>query len=178
MTGSEIGGVVSEARCGEYLMTKAVEKITLFPSQEIPYERLLPSESNVRRVKAGVLVEELAADIARCSLLQSLSVRLMLDGMGNETDMFEIPAGGRRFQAVLLLVKQKSSAKETEIPCIVRETGSDIFAEDDPLAENMLRVTLHPLDQFQAFVSLCENGQGNKEIATAYFVTQQVVKKR
>ena len=56
VTGSEIGRVASGARCGENLMTKAVQKITLSPSRDIPFEKLVLSQSNVRRIKAGVSV--------------------------------------------------------------------------------------------------------------------------
>jgi hypothetical protein len=44
-------------------------------------------------------------------LLQSLSIRPVLDADGNETGMFEVPAGGRRYRALGLLVKQKRLAK-------------------------------------------------------------------
>jgi ParB family chromosome partitioning protein len=105
-------------------------------------------------------------------------VRAVLDAEGIETGMFEIPAGGRRFQALSLLVKQKRLAKTALIPCIVRDAASDILAEDDSLAENMQRVALHPLDQFRAFVALREKGQGEEAIAAAFFVTPQIVKQR
>ena len=178
VTENEIGRVASDARRGEDLMTKAVQKITLSPSRDIPFDKLVLSQSNVRRIKAGVSVEELAEDIARRGLLQSLSVRPVLADDGTETGKFEIPAGGRRFQALSLLVKQKRLAKTTPIPCIVRDAASDILAEDDSLAENMQRVALHPLDQFRAFVSLRDKGQSDAEIAAAFFVTPQVVKQR
>jgi ParB family transcriptional regulator, chromosome partitioning protein len=170
--------VASDARRGEELMAKAAQKITLSPSRDIPFDKLMLSQSNVRRIKAGVSVEELAEDIARRGLLQGLSVRPILDDDGSETGKFEIPAGGRRFQALSLLVKQKRLNKTTPIPCIVRDAGSDILAEDDSLAENMQRVALHPLDQFRAFVALREKGQGDEEIAAAFFVTPQIVKQR
>ena len=101
-------------------MAKAVQKVTLSPSRDIPFDKLVLGQSNVRRIKAGVSVEELAEDIARRGLLQGLNVRPMLDAEGVETGMFEIPAGGRRFQALSLLVKQKRLAKSVPIPCIVR----------------------------------------------------------
>ena len=82
-------------------MTKTVQKITLSPSRDIPFDKLMLSQSNVRRIKTGVSVEELAEDIARRGLLQGLNVRAILDADGVETGMFEIPAGGRRFQAIL-----------------------------------------------------------------------------
>lgn len=159
-------------------MAKAAQKITLSPSRDIPFDKLVLSQSNVRRIKAGVSIEELAEDIARRGLLQGLNVRPVVDAEGVETGMFEIPAGGRRFQALSLLVKQKRLAKTAPIPCIVRDTASEILAEDDSLAENMQRVALHPLDQFRAFQSLREKGQGEEAIAAAFFVTPQIVKQR
>jgi ParB family chromosome partitioning protein len=176
--GNEIGRLASGARRGEYLMTKAVQKITLSPSRDIPFDKLMLSQSNVRRIKAGVSVEELAEVSARRRLLQSLSVRPVLGDDGTETGKFEIPAGGRHFQALSLLVKQKRLAKATSIPCILRDAAFDILAEDDSLAENMQRVALHPLDQFRAFVSLRDKGQSDAEIAAAFFVTPQIVKQR
>ena len=159
-------------------MARVVQKVTLSPSRDIPFDKLVLSQSNVRRIKAGVSVEELAEDIARRGLLQGLNVRAVLDADGVETGMFEIPAGGRRFQALSLLVKQKRLAKTAPIPCIVQDAASTILAEDDSLAENMQRVALHPLDQFRAFVALREKGQGEEAIAAAFFVTPQIVKQR
>ncbi|MBZ4691137.1 MAG: DNA-binding protein [Cereibacter sp.] len=159
-------------------MAKAAQKVTLSPSRDIPFDKLVLSQSNVRRIKADVSVEELAEDIARRGLLQGLNVRPVLDADGVETGTFEIPAGGRRFQALSLLVKQKRLAKTAPIPCIVRDAASEILAEDDSLAENMQRVALHPLDQFRAFQALREKGQGEEAIAAAFFVTPQIVKQR
>ncbi len=81
-------------------MAKSVQKITLSASRDIPFDKLVLSQSNVRRVKAGVSIEELATDIARRTLLQSITVRPVLDEHGAETGMFEIPAGGRRYRAL------------------------------------------------------------------------------
>ena len=156
-------------------MATPVQKITLSPSRDIPFNKLLLSQSNVRRVKAGVSVEELAEDIARRGLLQGLSVRPVTDQAGVETGMFEIPAGGRRYRALELLVKQKRLAKTAPVPCVVRDGG---IAEEDSLAENVQRAPLHPLDQFRAFLALREKGQSEEEIAAAFFVSVNVVKQR
>ncbi len=156
-------------------MVAAVQKITLSSSRDIPFNKLVLSQSNVRRVKAGVSIEELAEDIARRTLLQSLSVRPVLDAKGQETGMFEIPAGGRRYRALELLVKQKRLAKTAPVPCVVREGG---VAEEDSLAENVQRAPLHPLDQFRAFQALRERGKSEEEIAAAFFVAVNVVKQR
>jgi ParB family chromosome partitioning protein len=140
----------------------ATAKITLSASRDIPFNKLVLSQSNVRRVKAGISIEELAEDIARRSLLQSLSVRAVLDAGGTETGMFEVPAGGRRFRALELLVKQKRMKKTEPVPCVVRTDG---LAEEDSLAENVQRADLHPLDQFCAFQTLREKGLSEEDIA-------------
>ncbi|VTZ26383.1 ParB domain protein nuclease [Methylocella tundrae] len=156
-------------------MAKAIQKITLSASRDIPFDKLILSQSNVRRIKAGVSIEELAEDIARRTLLQGLTVRPVRDGDGKETGIYEIPAGGCRYRALELLVKQKRLAKTAPVPCVVREEG---VAEEDSLAENIQRAPLHPLDQFRAFLALREKGQSEEEIAAAFFVSVAVVKQR
>ncbi|MCR9195206.1 MAG: ParB/RepB/Spo0J family partition protein, partial [Hyphomonas sp.] len=154
---------------------KRVPKIALSESRDIPFNKLVLSQANVRKIKANVSIEELAEDIARRTLLQSLTVRSVLDENGAETGMFEVPAGGRRFRALELLVKQKRLARNAPIPCIIRTEG---LAEEDSLAENVQRAPLHPLDQFRAFQALREKGQTEEEIAAAFFVSVSVVKQR
>jgi ParB family chromosome partitioning protein len=156
-------------------MANAVQKIKLSPSRDIPFNKLVLSQSNVRRVKAGVSIEQLAESIAQRTLLQSLSVRAVVDADGHETGIFEVPAGGRRYRALELLVKQKRMAKTQPVPCVVRDGG---IAEDDSLAENDERVGLHPLDQFRAFQSLRDDGMTEEEIAARHFVTPAIVKQR
>ena len=156
-------------------MTKAVQKITLSPSRDIPFNKLVLSQSNVRRVKAGISIEQLAESIAQRTLLQSLNVRSVFDAERNETGMFEVPAGGRRYRALELLVKQKRMARTQAVPCIVRDRG---IAEDDSLAENDERVGLHPLDQFRAFQTLSDAGLSEEDIAARHFVTPAIVKQR
>src|SRR5216684_508036 len=163
------------ARRGEAKMTRAVQKITLSPSRDIPFNKLVLSQSNVRRVKAGVSIEQLAESIAQRTLLQSLNVRAVADAEGNETGMFEVPAGGRRYRALELLVKQKRMAKTQPVPCVVRDDG---LAEDDSVAENDERVGLHPLDQFRALQILHEGGMSEEDIAARHFVTPAIVKQR
>ncbi|GHC32616.1 chromosome partitioning protein ParB [Gemmobacter nanjingensis] len=159
-------------------MATAVQKITLSSSRDIPFNKLVLSQSNVRRVKAGVSVEELAASIARRGLIQSLHVRPELDAEGKETGLFEVPAGGRRYRALEHLVKQKRLNKTAPVPCIVSEASDDILIDEVSLAENIERAPLHPLDQFRAFQTLREKGMSEEEIAAAFFVDAKVVKQR
>lgn len=156
-------------------MPKSNPKLALSVSRDIPFDKLVLSQSNVRRIKAGVGIEELAEDIARRTLLQSLTVRAVVDEAGQETGMFEVPSGGRRYRALELLVKRKRLPRNAPVPCILRTEGD---AEEDSLAENIQRAPLHPLDQFRAFLALREKGQTEEEIAAHQFVSVAVVKQR
>ncbi|CDZ56603.1 ParB/RepB/Spo0J family partition protein [Neorhizobium galegae] len=157
-------------------MAQAIDKITLSAVRDIPFNKLVLSQENVRKIKSGVSIEELAEDIAHRGLLTSLNVRPELDGDGNETGIYRIPAGGRRYRALERLVSQKRLAKTAGVPCIVSK--ADTPEVEDSLAENVQRVSLHPLDQFRAFQTLREQGLGEEEIAARFFVSVATVKQR
>lgn len=159
-------------------MATAIQKITLSSARDIPFNKLVLSQSNVRRVKAGVSIEEMAESIARRGLIQSLHVRPVLDADGAETGMFEVPAGGRRYRALELLVKQKRLAKTATVPCVIGDANSDILVDEVSLVENMERAPLHPLDQFRAFQAMRDKGMTEEAIAAAFFVNVTVVKQR
>lgn len=159
-------------------MAKPAPKLTLNPSRDIPFDRLELSQSNVRRVKAGVSIDTLAGDIARRGLLQSLGVRPILDEEGQESGRYEVPFGGRRYRALELLVKRKQLAKNVPIPCMVRPAGGDILAEEDSYAENAFRENLHPLDEFRAMQSMVDKGNGAEAIAAHFHTTPAVVRQR
>jgi len=153
----------------------APRKVTLNGTRDIPFDKLVLSQANVRRVKDSVSIGDLADDIARRGLLQSLSVRPVRQEDGSETGTFSVPVGGRRYRALELLVKQKRMVKTAPVPCIIHDDG---LAEEDSLAENVQRVALHPLDQFRAFQALRETGLSEDEIAARFFITPTVVRQR
>ncbi|MBP2449204.1 ParB/RepB/Spo0J family partition protein [Rhizobium leguminosarum] len=157
-------------------MAKAIHKITLNVGRDIPFDKLVLSQQNVRKIKVGVSIDELAEDIARRGLLTSLNVRAEVDGEGNETGFYRIPAGGRRYRALELLVSCKRLAKTAGIPCIV--SSGDTPEVEDSLAENVHRVGLHPLDQYRAFQTLREQGIGEEEIAACFFISAATVRQR
>ena len=159
-------------------MATAVQKITLSSSRDIPFNKLVLSQSNVRRVKAGVSIDELAESIVRRGLIQSIHVRPVVNAEGAETGMFEVPAGGRRYRALELLVKQKRLAKTAPVPCVVSDSKADVLIDEVSLAENIERAPLHPLDQFRAFQAMRDKGMTDETIAAAFFVPVQVVKQR
>jgi ParB family transcriptional regulator, chromosome partitioning protein len=70
-------------------MANPSPKLSLSPSRDIPFNKLRLSQSNVRRIKADISIDELAEDIARRGLLQSLNVRPIMDADRNETGQYE-----------------------------------------------------------------------------------------
>src|SRR3546814_10730267 len=92
--------------------------------------------------------------------------------------MFEVPAGGRRYRALELLVKQKRLGKTAMFPCVVGDAASDILIDEVSLVENMERAPLHPLDKFHAFQAMRDKGMTEEAIAAAFFVSVTVVKQR
>src|SRR4249920_2729128 len=95
----------------------------------VPLDCLERSDGNVRRIRPAIPIQSLADSIARRGLLQSLSVRPVLDEAGG----YQVQAGGRRLEALQLLMKQKRLAKTAAIPCLVKTSGIE---EEDSLAEN------------------------------------------
>jgi ParB family chromosome partitioning protein len=156
-------------------MARAAPKIILSPSRDIPFDKLVLSQSNVRRVKNGVTIDDLADDIERRGLLHGLNVRPHLDESGTETDLFEVPAGGRRYSALAVLVKRKRLAKEAPVPCVVKAVDDLVTAEEDSLAENTFREPLHPLRGMQRLV---DKGEKEEAIAAHFRVTPAVVRQR
>jgi ParB family transcriptional regulator, chromosome partitioning protein len=143
--------------------------------RDIPLDKLKASPANVRWTDAQAGVEELAASIAAHGLLQSLVVMPERDGAGAETGRYLVVAGERRRKALRLLVKQKRLRKAEPIPCLVREDG---VAEELSLAENVVRLPMHPADQFEAFARLKGQHLGIEEIAARFGVTPAVVRQR
>ena len=154
-------------------MATAVQKITLASSRDIPFNKLVLSQANVRRVKAGVSLDDLAASIARRGLIQSLHVRAVLGADGGETGMFEVPAGGRRYRALELLVKAKRLVRTAPVPCVVSDAASGILVEEISLAENDERAPLHPLDQFRAFKALVDQDVVRRVVCAAREVLER-----
>ena len=148
-------------------------------SRDIPFNRIRLSENNVREIGIDEGLDELTHDIDRREdLVMGLNVRAILDADGNETGDFETPAGGRRFRAITRLVEAGRFPADGLIPCLVKKAGAKTSAVDDSLAENMVRLALHPLDQFKAFKRMIDDGMTKEEIADAYRTTPRYVTQR
>lgn len=137
--------------------------------RNIPLAKLVPSANNVRKTGAHIGIDELAASISAHGLLQNLQVRETKGGK------YEVVAGGRRLAALRQLAKRKAIAKAYEVPCHVL---GDEDAAEISLAENVVRLQMHPADQYDAFKALADEGKGPEEIAARFGYTATFVKQR
>lgn len=136
----------------------------------IPLNKLVLWDGNVRKSGAGDGMEELAASIAAHGLLQSLVVRKAPRGK------YAVVAGGRRLAALKSLAKAKTIA--TDMPVACRVVDSDINAGELSLAENVVRLAMHPADQFEAFRKLIDDGASVADVAARFGVSEALVTKR
>ncbi|MFB9264053.1 hypothetical protein ACFFWD_12865 [Bradyrhizobium erythrophlei] len=88
-------------------MTKAVQQIILSRSRDIPFNKLMPGQSGVRRVLVDVSIEQPAASIPAYS---SLNKDVVIDVEANERGVFYVAPRCRRNRVVGLPVKQKRLA--------------------------------------------------------------------
>ena len=135
----------------------------------IPLADLKLSKLNVRR-HGPKDIDSLAASITALGVIQPLLVR---DNDGT----FEIVAGQRRFLAVKKLHAEGAPEAET-LPCVVMDAAEDAHAIECSLAENVARLPMNELDQYEAFAALKKNGLGDADIAAHFAISEQVVKRR
>jgi len=135
----------------------------------IPLSKLVPSPANMRKTGAAAGIDELAASIAAHGLLQNLQVRPGSNGK------FEVVAGGRRLAALKRLAKARTIAKDAAIACHVLDEAN---AAEISLAENIMRLPVHPADQYEAFKTLADQGKGPEEIAARFGCGTAVIQQR
>lgn len=125
----------------------------------IPLNRLILSSLNVRRTERDADVASLAEDIDARGLKQNLVVTPAHFSTGEAVDetkvdwayQLEVIAGGRRFQALQLLVADGRLPSDHPVPCMIETRGE---ARETSLSENLHRVAMNPADEFDAFAQI------------------------
>ena len=144
--------------------------------RSIPLHRLEPSPANVRRTAAGKSAfAELKASIAAHGLLKNLVARSIGPGQ-DDGEHFAVIAGARRLAALNDLAREGAIASDFPVPCRVIENG--VSDTELSLAENVVRVAMHPADQVQAFGALALAGATVADIAARFGVSERTVEQR
>ena len=135
-------------------------------------DTLEPSPENVRKAPPGeAALAELKASIAAHGLIGNLVVR-PVEG----THRYAVVAGGRRLAALKALAAEGAVPADHPVPCRVDEGATP--AGELSLAENVVRVAMHPADQAEAFGRLAADGACVAAIAARFGVSERVVERR
>jgi ParB family chromosome partitioning protein len=140
----------------------------------IPLNKLVRSQRNVRKT-GGESIDDLAASILAHGLLHNLTVVEQRNHTGTGSVKYEVVAGARRYAALQRLAKEKKLPKTCDVPCKVVEASAAVEAS---LAENTIRVAMHPADQFIAFRDLVDSGLGIEDVAARFGVSPLFVRQR
>ena len=136
--------------------------------QHIELNLLKLSAVNVR--KHGTKdVTDLVASIRSLGIIQPLLVRENCDG-------FEVIAGQRRLLASNVIAEE--DGKSEPVPCAILDTDDDAAAIEASLAENIARLPMDEIDQYEAFAAMKAEGRTVEAIASQFGVTELLVKKR
>ena len=144
--------------------------------RSIPLDRLERSPANVRKTSAGkAALAELKASIAVHGLLENLVARSI--GPGEDGgEHYVVIAGGRRLAALNELAREGLLDTDHPVPC--RVIANVAIDSELSLAENVVRVAMHPADQVEAFGALALAGATVADIAARFGVSERIVEQR
>ncbi|MBZ0261300.1 MAG: ParB/RepB/Spo0J family partition protein [Hyphomicrobiales bacterium] len=135
----------------------------------IPLSELSIAKTNVRHGVKKTDLADIIPSIRKRGILQPLLVRK--NGKGHE-----VVAGKRRYLALQFL--EQEGVKIEAVPCAVMAKGDDAAAVEASLIENVARLPMDDMDQFEAFQRLLKEGRTIGEIADTFGVTEITVKRR
>ncbi len=108
-------------------------------------------------------------------LLENLVVRADAED-ADGTGPHAVIAGGRRLKALQELAGEGAIDPDHPVPCQVRSGDAD--SGEVSLAENVVRVAMHPADQVEAFGRLAAAGQPVSAIAARFGASERLVEQR
>lgn len=150
-----------------------LKQATDWPIVEIPLFNLTLSPDNVRKdgTADAAALDELAASLLMHGQIQNLVVSPHGD------DGYQVISGARRLAAFLKLAQDRKIADDFPVLCRVIECEGDEAAEIS-LAENVVRIAMHPIDQVEAFAKLVAGGMPVQTVAARFGVSERIVERR
>ena len=144
--------------------------------REIPLSRLALAPENVRKTPPDPEADaSLKASIAAINLMENLVVRPDEPDQDG-AERYAVVAGGRRLKAMQALAADGVFDADHPVPCQVRSGDAD--PAELSLAENVVRIAMHPADQVTAFAKLVDAGQSVSAIAARFGASERVVEQR
>ena len=145
--------------------------MTSLKNQQIELSKLVIHSTNVRLDQdddAGIAA--LARNIKTFGLFQNLVVQPLDDGQ------FGVLGGGRRLKALQALDADARLDME-KIPCRVL-SKTMAWQTAISLAENAMQAPMNPVDEFDAFAAMVDQGQTVEQVALAFGITVRQVTER
>ncbi len=143
--------------------------------REVPLSRLALAPENVRKTPSDALADrQLRASIAAHGLLENLVARVA-DASEDGSERFAVIAGGRRLAALQALAGDGVLDADHPVPCLIAANDD---ASELSLAENVVRIAMHPADQVVAFTALAASGSTVAAIAARFGVSERTVEQR
>ncbi|MCA1371575.1 ParB/RepB/Spo0J family partition protein [Bradyrhizobium sp. BRP14] len=138
----------------------------------VPLNKLDAFPKNVRKSHSKDGIKELAATIRADGyrLLQNIIVR-----KGEKRGRFFVTAGGRRLAALTQLAEAGEIAKDFPVECKERD-GDD--ATEISLIENSSREAMLPIEEYDAYRALADEGKSVEDIAARFGTTENFVRRR
>ena len=181
----------SPSRAGACRPERAVSRASVHPSTEIrmnhiapppepairdiPLCRLALAPENVRKTPPDEAADaQLVASIKSHGLLENLVARAD-DPAEDGAERYAVVAGGRRLAALKALAEDGTLDADHPVPCKIAANGN---AGELSLAENVVRIAMHPADQVVAFSQLAQDGATVAAIAARFGVSERLVEQR
>ena len=143
--------------------------------RDIPLCRLALAPENVRRTPPDEAADaQLRASIAAHGLLENLVARAD-EPDADGVERYAVVAGGRRLAALKTLAEEGALPADRSVPCLIATNGD---AGELSLAENVVRIAMHPADQVVAFSELAGSGVTVAAIAARFGVSERIVEQR
>lgn len=137
----------------------------------IAVSNLEKSSLNVRKTDPKAALDEMKASIAAYKgvLLQNLIVTVGKNGK------YQVVAGARRLAALKSLIEEGKLPEDHAVQC---QVVSDQQAYEMSLAENTVRVAMHPADEHAAYTVLVDGGATTEEVAQRFGKSVKHVEQR
>ena len=143
--------------------------------RDIPLSCLALAPENVRKTPPDEAADaQLIASIKAHGLLENLVARAD-DPAKDGAERYAVVAGGRRLAALKALAEDGTLDAGHPVPCKIAANGN---AGELSLAENVVRIAMHPADQVLAFSRLAQDGATVAAIAARFGVTERLVEQR
>jgi len=155
-------------------MTKKLTQLASGALLMLSVAQLRLDPDNARKTGDNKPADDMIASIRDKGLLQPLSVIPHAD----EKNVFITKIGNRRLRALQFLVEDGTIDGDAKIIRCQPLEGTETQILEAQISENMIRQAMNPVDEFEAFAKLAEQGATPEEISVRFGTPLRTITKR